>query len=438
MDNRDLTEKFVEGSISDNECEALFAELNHNSELTDELQQNLYMEELLEQSFVEEKSAENFIANLTEKLKEENRQKKSRSGSFNKLSTGRFNKINTGKHRRPLVKAKKKKSQAPIIIFSAIAACFAVGLTIIVLNKGTSTSVASTPEVSSNLYIQDIVGTVNLNRNGKTIALKDGDFILKGDSLSASTGSTGSLYFISEKTKIVLNPESKFSIDSDVDKSEKNKAFTVNKGKVLFDVAHQIDDYNYTIKSGKADAKIIGTRLEVNSQENASTIKVYEGLVRVSSKLSGDTVDVPGNHYVNIADNSFPNIRTISGNKPKVIGFSLVNAKSDKIVKGFEILKDGIVLNRSDIPQALSIRINASNNERIHGVKTSLKDSKGKIVQFTAGNYEKILPYTMTGDTIAGDYKEWIAASGEYILEVEVFDLKKKKTDTATLTFTIR
>lgn len=429
MEPKDLTEKFVEGSISDNECETLFAELNHNSELTDELQQNLYMDELLEQSFNEEKSADNFIANLTEKLKEENRQKKAR--------TGKFNKLNTTKQRRPSYKPKKKKSAAPIYIFSAIAACVALGLTIIVLNnKSVSTNTSSAPEISSNLYIQDIVGTVNLKRNGKTIPLKEGDFILKGDSLSASTGSTGSLYFISEKTKIVLNPESRFSVDSEVDKNEKNKVFTVVDGRVLFDVAHQKEGFNYTVKSSKADSKIIGTRLEVSNENNASTVKVFEGLVRVNSNLSGDIVDVPGNHKVQITDTTFPNVQSISGNRPKVLGFSLVNAKSDKIIPGYEILKDGAILEKSKISEFISIRINTSNYERIFGVEVRLKDSNGNMAY--PKKFEKVLPYTMTGDTIAGDYNEWEAPPGEYLLEVDVLNNRRQKIDSTSLTFTIR
>lgn len=450
MDNKDLTEKFVEGSISDNECEALFAELNHNSELTDELQQNLYMDELLEQSFIEEKSAENFLANLTEKLKEENRQKKGRTGKFSKQSTGKFNKISTGKfskqstgqYKKPVI---KKKSQAPILIFSAIAACFAVGFTLIVLNNNASDSSPTlssnsnnTPEVNSNLYIQDIKGTVNINRDGKTMALKDGDFILKGDTLSAQEESTGSLYFISEKTKITLNPESEFSIESDISKTESNKTFNVKKGRVSFDVAHQKDGFNFSIKSNKANSRVIGTRLEVNTLSDSTTVKVFEGLVRVKNKLTSETIDVPGNHYVNIMDSAFPNVCSISGKAPKVIGFSLVNAESDKLVKDFENLKDGIVLKRSQIPQSLSIRINASNNDRIHGVKTQLRNSNGKIIGFNISKYEKVLPYTMTGDKVAGDYEGWIPTPGEYILEVQVFNLKQVEADSASFTFTIR
>ena len=436
MNNKDLTEKFVEGSISDNECEALFAELNHNSELTDELQQNLYMDELLEQSLIEEKSADNFLANLTEKLKEENRQKKARTGKFNKMSTGKFNKLATGKHKIQVIK-KKKKSQTPIFIFSAVAACLAIGLTIVVLNKPSSKPM-NVAEINSNLYIQDIDGTINLKRNGKTLPLKDGDFILKGDILTADKTSTGSLYFISEKTKILLKPESKFSIESDISKSERNKVFNVQKGRVYFDVAHQKDGSNFAIKSTKGNSRIIGTRLEVNTQSDSTTVKVFEGLVRVTNKLSGEIINVPGNHFVNIMDDSFPNVQTISGKVPKVIGFSLVNAESDKLVKNFEIIKDGAILEKSQIPQSLSIRINASNNEYIHGVSTKLKNSQGKMINFNVGKYEKVLPYTMTGDKVPGDYYGWEATPGEYILEVEVININKQKTDSASLTFTIR
>ena len=446
MSNKDLTEKFVEGTISDAECEALFAELNHNSEMTDELQQNLYMDELLEQSLVEEKSADNFLANLTERLKEENRQKKIRTGSFSKASTGKFNKASTGKfnrlssgtYKKPNMKKKKRNSQAPILIFSAIAACVAVGFTILLVNnKENSPSVAST-NINSNLYVQDIKGTVSVKRNGKLTNLKDGDFIFKGDQLSSADNGTASLYFISEKTKISLKSGSRFSIDSDISKSEANKVFNVQQGRVYFDVAHQQDGFHFSIKSSKANSRIIGTRLEVNTLSDSTTVKVFEGLVRVKSKLSGDIIDVPGNHYVNIMDDTFPNLRSISGKAPKVTSFSLVNAETDKLVEGFEILKDGIILDQTQIPQKLSIRINASNNERIHGVRTQLKDSNGKIIDFNMTNFEKILPYTMTGDKIAGDYQAWEPKPGEYILQVDVIDIKKKKTDSASLTFTIR
>ena len=428
MDNKDLIEKFIEGSLSEKESSALFEELNHNSELTDELQKSLYMDELLEQSFNEEKSDEVFIAELTEKLKDENRQVKQRSGKFNKLNTNKVRRV------KPV---KRKKSSSPILIFSAIAACLAVGLTILILSKSSPNDQGTQgQQISSNLYIQDIKGTVSINRNGNISNLQDGDFILKGDVLSAGSNSTGSLYFISEKTKVILNSNSKFSIDSDIGKDEKHKVFDVMHGRIYFNVAHQNPGFSFTIKSGKADSKVIGTRLEVNSDSQASTVKVFEGLVRVTSKIANQVVDVPGNHMVNIADDSFPNVQSITGKRPQVLGFTLVNAKSDTIITGYEVLKDGTILKKAEMPRYLSIRINASNYERVDGVRATLRNSKGNLV--FPSKYEKVLPYTMTGDTIAGDYNEWEPAPGEYILDVDVFDLNRNKTDSSSLTFTIQ
>ena len=450
MCEKDLLEKFVEEEISEAETLDLFQELNSNSEMTDELQHNLYMNELMEQSFKEERSANVFIENLTERIQEENKSIKMR--------TGKFNKLNSGTYKKPVSKKKKKKSPAPILIFSAIAACLAIGLTVLAVknqnssvSSGTSTADASTsrttptelssisPEVSSNLYIQDVKGLVTVKRKGQTFKLKNGDFILKGDVLATGQKGAGSLYFISEKTKIILRPKSEFSIESKIDKTEQNKIFHVLKGRAYFDVAHQQDGANFSIKSTMADSRIIGTRLEVSSLSDSTTVKVFEGLVRVKSKLSGDIVDVPGNHYVSILDSSYPIIRSINGKVPKVIGFSLVDARSDKLAKGFEILKDGIILKRSQIPEFLSIRINTSNSEYIDGVRTLLKDSKGELIEFKGSTkYEKFLPYTMTGDKIPGDYNEWEATPGEYILEVEVYNLTHFRADSETLTFTIR
>lgn len=431
MDNKDLIEKFIEGSLSEKESSALFEELNHNSELTDELQKSLYMDELLEQSFNEEKSDEVFIAELTEKLKEENRQGKQRSGKFNKLNTNKVRRV------KPV---NRKKSSSPILIFSAIAACMAVGLTILILSKSSKNDRRTQgPQISSNLYIQDIKGSVSINRDGKMIELSDGDFILKGDLLVTDSAGKGSLYFISEKTKIIINPDSEFHIESDISKSEQNKVFNVQKGRVYFDVAHQKDGYNFKIKSGKADSRIIGTRLEVKNLSDSTTVKVFEGLVRVKNKLSGDIVDVPGNHYVNIMDSNFPDIRSINGNTPRILGFTLIDATSDKNVEGYEILKDGIILDKTEIPPFISIRINASNNQNVDGVRNTLKDSEGNEITFMKGaKYEKILPYTLTGDSIPGDYNKWEPKPGEYTLESTVHNSNKVKTDSKTLTFIIR
>ena len=433
MNEKHLIEKFVEEEISEAETLDLFQELNSNSAMTDELQQNLYMDELMEQSFKEDKSADVFLKNLTNRIQEENKSVKMR--------TGKFNKLNSGSYKKPIIKKKKKSSPAPILIFSAIAACLAVGLTILVVkneNTGTVSSGSAAPNVSSNLYIQDINGNISVTRNGQSHKLKNGDFILENDVLTADNNSSGSLYFISEKTTITLRPKSKFSIDSKIDSAEKDKVFNVLKGRVYFDVAHQELGHNFSIKSSKADSRIIGTQLEVSTLADSTTVKVFEGLVRVKNKLSGDIVDVPGNHYVNILDASFPDIQSISGNVPKVLGFSLVDARSDKLAKGFENLKDGMVLKKSDIPQFLSIRINTSNSKHIHGVRSVLRDSDGRIVEFNVTKYEKILPYTMTGDKILGDYHEWEAPPGKYKLAVEVFNTYQTRTDTATLKFTVK
>jgi hypothetical protein len=428
MNEKDLIEKFIEEeALTDEERETLLKALTDNYELTDELQTNLYMDELLEQALDDEKTGDVFIAKLKERINNEKIASKKKTLNRSSSSKKRSHKSIT------VIPPKKKPSLLPVYI-GAVAACLIISLVVAfyIMNQQNNSNSPFKNGDSSNLYVQDIKGSVNITRDGQTNILKEGDFILKGDIISSESSSTCKLYFISEKTVVSIMSDSQLKIGSEISKDTSQKIFFINKGRVGFDVAKQADGTDFLIKTGKSSSRVIGTRLEVSQNK----VSVFEGLVRVDCLEAKQTIDLPGNHFVELKGASYPNIKSISGERPEILGYSLIDARKDQLVNVYERLQSGIILKKEDIPKYISIRINVSNNQKISHVNAVLKDSAGDIL---FKKKEEFLPHSMAGDTTKkGDYEEWDAPAGQYILEVTIFNKSNKKTDHSSLIFTIK
>ena len=419
---KDIYEKYIEGEkLTDEEHELLLEFLQEDYALTEDLQRQLYIEELIEQAVDDKKSEDAFIAALEKRISKLN-QKRNRQNSQTAI-------LAKEKRKKAFLKHSKEKSIVPFVILTLVACLiisFVVAFAILDSDKPEPGFVER-----SNLYIQDIKGTVYIIRKGKKSSLKNGDYLQKGDKILNHSNQTCKLFFISEKTSISIKAKSELFIKSGIEKKNNIKEFYIYRGSELFDVAKQQPTNKFIISTETSKTEVIGTKLEVSKEK----IIVFEGLVKVTNKMNNDVAYVPGNHGFEVKKSAYPSIKSISDNRPEVLSYSLIDAMKDKAIDSHNYLTNSVVLKAEELPNAISMRINISNPNNISFVRSILKDSKNRVL-FNLD--EEVQPYSMTGDMPdQKDYKKWNWSKGKYFLEVEVYNKKQKLSDTASLSITI-
>ena len=223
---KDSIEKYIEESLSEEERDDFFHKLNHDSELIDELQVNLYMDDLLEQASNPERSEGAFLKKLTKAIEEQNQ-----DSAPKKISSKKFKKVKSSRRKR------RSKSPVPFLTITTIAACLVTCFTLLVISNSSSKG-SNVAKHNSNLYIQDIEGEVFVTRNNKKSQLKDGDYIFEDDFISTGNSGKASLRYLSENSTAKIKPNSALSIMTNTDKSELDKVLFVKRGRVSFDIVN--------------------------------------------------------------------------------------------------------------------------------------------------------------------------------------------------------
>jgi len=114
------------------------------------------------------------------------------------------------------------------------------------------------------------------------------------------------------------------------------------------------------------------------------------------------------------------------GGKGSITGFTLINADTDKPIKGYDPIKDGATIDLGKLPSRnISIRANVKDN-----VRAVQFDVNGKTTQT-----ERTAPFALAGDT-NGNYNAWSVRPGKYTLSGKVPG--GKPTQNKTISFTIR
>lgn len=89
------------------------------------------------------------------------------------------------------------------------------------------------------------------------------------------------------------------------------------------------------------------------------------------------------------------------------ISFSLINADTDELITGYEVIEDGMALDLAVLPPRFTIRAN-TNPTVVGSVRFSLNGDPNTKV-------ENMLPYTINGDN-EGDYLPWYPDLGDHTL----------------------
>ena len=145
----------------------------------------------------------------------------------------------------------------------------------------------------SPMAVEDITGTVNIERSGVGYSLEKGTTLEAGDIIEAKGGSEVSLS-INRGNALELNENTELTIN---DCQPDNVDLTLTKGEIFEDVPKA--PKNLEVTFGENIAKVAGTVFSVSAQQGSTSLSVYEGAVEVTAEdgsvntvESGKTISV--------------------------------------------------------------------------------------------------------------------------------------------------
>lgn len=213
------------------------------------------------------------------------------------------------------------------------------------------------------------------------------------------------------------------------------------------DVAKQTVGKELIIWTPKASATVLGTKFRIDAFSTYSSLTVTKGLVGFERHSDRKYIKVPAEHFAVTSWDSFvakslkpvPKVAKVAhskpehvklasppvlDNEPKVASFSLVDAETGKVIKGYENIKDGMLINLSKV-NAKTFNITANTiPEKVSFVRVSYADPNNK----TYSLKEEFHPYSILGDELnrGGEYKKWNLINGSYEIKAQPFQDKKE------------
>jgi len=185
------------------------------------------------------------------------------------------------------VETRKKKKKSNLIMVLLIAVIVFCGVMAVGGIKGWFGG------SDSPMAVEDITGTVNIERSGVGYSLEKGTTLEAGDIIEAKGGSEVSLS-INRGNALELNENTELTIN---DCQPDNVDLTLTKGEIFEDVPKA--PKNLEVTFGENIAKVAGTVFSVSAQQGSTSLSVYEGAVEVTAEdgsvntvESGKTISV--------------------------------------------------------------------------------------------------------------------------------------------------
>jgi hypothetical protein len=210
--------------------------------------------------------------------------------------------------------------------------------------------------------------------------------------------------------------------------SSGDRLVRLDAGTLTADVARQPAGRRRLILTPNARAEVLGTRLTLSVEADASTLTVEKGRVRLVRLADGAAVVVGAGQVATAAHGAPLRAETI----PAVTGFTLVNADTDRDIGP---LQDGAVIDLARMPTK-NLNIRAETRPRKVGCVRFVLDD-GAVDRIETGSTGPL--YSLAGDQ-HGDYRGWKPAPGRHVLTATPYvspDTRGPAGQAATLTFTV-
>lgn len=124
---------------------------------------------------------------------------------------------------------------------------------------------------------------------------------------------------------------------------------------------------------------------------------------------------------------------TVVETPPLVASFTLINADTDEPIPGFDPIPNGAVIDLATLPTAnLSIRANTT-PPQVGSVRFGLNGDD-------TDRTENVVPYSLTGDSPTGDYRDWNLEAGTHTVTATAYSESRTRGTAGqplTLTFTL-
>ncbi len=277
--------------------------------------------------------------------------------------------------------------------------------------------------------LQDAHNVTLFSASGQRRQLAGGHRLMTGDVIATGHNGAAVLRMQDERTLFFLAADTRLWLGNDSTAKIVHLAY----GNLACDVAKQTDGSSWRIVTTDGEATVLGTRLAVAVGGKGSRVAVTSGLVRVTSRDTRESVETPAGYATEFTPTTAVRSRLPLTAPTRVISFTLVDADSNAPIPGYEVLRDGAVLDLGALPtRNLNIRANC---EPMHvgGVVFHFEgtDSTGSAIDIrhpgaTNGfpnSIETMYPHMLAGDaSFAGkplplNSNAWTPPPGRYSLE---------------------
>lgn len=152
------------------------------------------------------------------------------------------------------------------------------------------------PTIAALATVETTEGTVLLRNEPAS----RGSTIRAGDALITRGPSSRVTFVFTDRTRVRLAGD---SIADKISLNERGgKHILLKHGSLTADVSKQPAGRPFSIRTPRADVRVLGTRLSLDVKEDATRLEVEEGRVRLTRRADGRSVDVRAGHYALAAD----------------------------------------------------------------------------------------------------------------------------------------
>lgn len=308
--------------------------------------------------------------------------------------------------RKPVLRAlgrpQFKRSKAPMFAIAAILTLLGIAGVLFQLQR---ISTAHTPVLAS------VSGTVNRAAG----AISPGEMLVTGADSSAKI-------IYQDGTTVELSPETTIMVTR-LSYWDRSKAIEVIKGSIQADVSRQAAGKPFALTAGDARAVVVGTKLSFGTVDDRTRLEVTEGAVRYTSLITGREALVKTGFFAESGKSGFRHEKIPV---PGIIGFTLMNAKTDQPIRD-EPLVNGEKISLSSLPtKKINIRADYE-GEAPFKVRTILTRRDGRATGLPSHSSEphEHPPFFVAGDHWAegrpDDCQAWTPRPGVYQLSAEAF-----------------
>ncbi|MDX1680655.1 MAG: FecR domain-containing protein [Akkermansiaceae bacterium] len=237
---------------------------------------------------------------------------------------------------RPTLLASAQKPGVPWLKIAAIFAILAVGGWFLAQQYLTDPNGdrPQTASVELEASLNETQGEVVVLRDTKRLQPHPSFQLMSGDLIQTGSGQTTVRYEDGTAFKIRSYSEARFSEENGA------KQILLTRGLASAEVTRQADGKPLTVSTPQLEITVLGTAFLLEASESQTMLEMTEGSVSVDHLATSQTAKASAGQWLTAGPGGF----TGTGNKPRVVSFSLIDTDTKQPVPGYDPISPNAVI----------------------------------------------------------------------------------------------